>query len=112
MIVTKVKGHAKERHVASGEVLPIDKIGNDNADALAVKGGEVHAAPASVVAAFERRRKMSRATHRMMLRILEARQRAEVAMGIEILDKHDEECEDPWQVDTSMFVPHPRSGEG
>jgi hypothetical protein len=112
VIVTKVKGHAKERHVASGEVLPIDKWGNDSADALAVKGGEVHEAPAHVVAAFKRRRKMSRATHRMMLRIVEARQRAEAILGLGNPDKHDEECEDPWQLDTSMSVPHPRSGEG
>ena len=46
VIMVKIKGHAKDRHVASGQVLAIDKWGNDSVDTLAVKGGECHAAPA------------------------------------------------------------------
>ena len=112
VVVTKVKGHAKDRHVANGQVLSIDKRGIDSADKWAVKGGECHAAPAHLSAAFERRRVMSRATHRMMLCIMKARHEAEAVLGFGSEDKYDEECGDPWQLDTFMNVPHPRSGVG
>ena len=36
--ISKVRGHATSADVLSGRVQLIDKIGNDNADALAVAG--------------------------------------------------------------------------
>ena len=59
----------------------IDKWGNDEADTLAVDGGETHAAPEHLVATFNRRRKVSKATHGMMVRIFEARKQAESVLG-------------------------------
>ena len=76
IIMVKIKGHAKDRHVASGDVLAIDKRCNGKADMLAVKYGELHAAPAHLGGAFNRHREMSRAIHRMFLLIFEARQQA------------------------------------
>ena len=110
--MVKIKGHAKARHVASGQVLAIDKWGSDSVDALALKGGACHAAPAHFIAVFERRRVRSRATHRMMLCIMKARQRAENCLGFSTPDNHEDEAEDPWSLNEHMFVPHPRSGEG
>ena len=69
VIMIKVKGNAKDRHVASGEVLAIDEWGNDKADTLAVEGGLVHSAPAHLVAAYNRRREMSNTTHNIMVSI-------------------------------------------
>ena len=112
VIMIKVKGHAKDRHVASGEVLAIDKWGNDKADTLAVEGGLVHSAPAHLVAAYNRRREMSKAIHKLMLSILEARRKAECVLGFGSPDNEEEESEDPWSLDLNMSVPHPRSGEG
>ena len=69
VIMIKVKGHAKDRHVASGEVLAIDEWGNDKADTLAVDCGSVHSAPAHLVAAYNRRREISKASHKIMVNI-------------------------------------------
>ena len=110
----KVKGHAKARHVESGQVLPIDKFGNDEADLLAVAGARLHAPPIHMCAVKHRRLATAKAVHRMMLKILVARQKAEHDRGLG-LPSADVECEsgdDPWSSPCPMFVPHPRSGEG
>ena len=112
VIVTKVKGHAKDHHVASGQVLAVDKWGNDHADTLAVEGRKEHEPPQHLVDAFIGRRAASKATHMMMRQILEARQKAEAMLGFSTGEKHEEECENPWEMDVPVFVPHPRSGEG
>ena len=78
---------------------------------LAVEGGAVHSAPAHLVAAYNRRRVMSKATHKMMLRILEARKQAERVIGFASPDDNVE-SENPWIFEEDMYVPHPRSGEG
>ena len=112
VVLAKVKGHAKEEHVASGEVLAIDKYGNDQADIHAVEGSRRHTAPDHLVAAFVRRRRLAKATHSMMLRILSARKRMEAALGLSGHDEQEQEFEVPWTLDHDMFVPLPRSGEG
>ena len=112
VVLVKVKGHAKDKHVASEEVLAIDKFGNDHADTLAVEGSELHAAPEHLVAAFKRRRQLGAATHTMMVRILSARKKMEAALGSSHPDEQECDSEDPWSVDDDMYVPHPRSGEG
>ena len=108
----KVKGHAKKIHVASGEVLAIDKWGNDAADTLAVRGASMHAIPAKLGAAKAKRQAQAKAVHSMMLRILKARAKAETVLGLAAVDNLEEEHEDPWNFDEPMYVPHPRSGEG
>ena len=110
----KVKGHAKSKHVLSGLVQAIDKLGNDEADKLAVRGAETHAIPAQIMTVKQRRFKQAKATHRMMLNILVARQKAEHDFGLGT-PQADAECEsgdDPWYSEHSMYVPHPRSGVG
>ena len=110
----KVKGHAKDCDVRAGRVLPIDKLGNDGADALAVAGAETHAVPDDVLALCRRRTKMARASHYMMLRILKARAAAEQTLRGEVVEQHGDDLgDDPWsELDTPMYVPHPGSGEG
>ena len=69
----KVKGHAKDAHVAEGFVTQEDKDGNDAADLLATAAADAHAAPEALVQHARRRKQVAAATHRMMLRILHAR---------------------------------------
>ena len=77
--VTKVKGHAKQRDVDSGRVRPEDKLGNDGADALAVRGAKSRMVPAHLVQRAEERRDLAQRVHRMMLEITKAR-RAHIAI--------------------------------
>ena len=110
----KVKGHAKDHHVKSGLVLPIDKFGNDGADKLAVQGAKLHAVPAPVLAVKQRRLTQAKATHRMMLKVLSARRIAEHDLGLASQQENDE-CDhgdDPWNSHVTLFIAHPRSGEG
>ena len=81
---TKVLGHATQRQVDRGHITQIDKDGNDGADALAVRGAEHHAAPKELTTAAKMRKATAKATHRMMLRILHARQAAEETLGISV----------------------------
>ena len=78
---------------------------------LAVAGGAVHSAPAHLVSAYNRLRVMSKATHKIMLHILEARNQAERVIGFASPDDNVE-SENPWIFEEDMYVPHPRSGEG
>ena len=98
----------------SGLVLPIDKFGNDGADKLAVQGAKLHAVPAPVLAVKQRRLTQAKATHRMMLKVLSARRIAEHDLGRASQQENDE-CEhgdDPWTSHVTLFIAHPRSGEG
>eukprot|EP00660_Eupelagonema_oceanica_P019407 gene19407-biopygen14683 len=71
-----VKGHAKERDVASGRVDAEDKLGNDAADERAVAGAALHGVPRERVDAARRRARVARAVQRMMLDIAWERARA------------------------------------
>jgi ribonuclease HI len=112
----KVKGHAKDSHVRAGLVDPIDKVGNDAADLLAVQGAASHAPPDFIVKRCLDRMSRAKSCHRMMLKILDARRRAEQTLRGETVDDYIEESgDDPWSelsMNTPMYVPHPRSGEG
>ena len=108
----KVKGHAKDVHVASGDVLAVDKWGNDAADTLAVDGASTHAIPAHVCTAKTKRQAQAKAVHGMMLRILMARAKAESQLGFPTVDNHEEELEDPWMSNEPLYVPHPCTGVG
>ena len=108
----KVMGHAKEKHVLSGEVSALDKWGNDAADTLAVEGAQAHAIHEHVRRAAARRKTQAKATHRMMLRILHGMSTTMRLTG-EHTDEHDDEAgDDPWSLQCHMQVPHPRSGDG
>ena len=102
--------------MSAGRFLPIDKWGNDGADALAVAWAETHAVPDEIVALCKQRAKMARATHSMMLQILKARADAERVLKGDAIDQSfvdsDDVGDDPWSSHRSMFVPHPCSGEG
>lgn len=110
----KVKGHAKDIHVQAGVVLLIDKVGNDEADSLAVLGAESHAVPQAIVEHCVARFTRAKACHRMMLNILRERQKAEKHLKGENADEFLEDVgEDPWlDCNIPIYVPHPRSGEG
>ena len=69
-----VKGHAKRIDVLRGRTTEEDKRGNDGADALAVKGADLHAVPAEVLQA---RKACARLVQRMMVAVLQARFQAE-----------------------------------
>ena len=110
----KVKGHENDRDVRAGRVLPLDKWGNDGADALAVAGAGTHAVPDDVLALCKRRTQMARASQYMMLQILKARAAAEQTLRGEIVEQYGGDSgNDPWSyLDKPMNVPHPRSGVG
>ena len=113
-ICVKVKGHARYCDVTAGRVLPIDKWGNDGADALAVAGAEVHAVSNEIVELCKRRALMARAAQSMMLKVLKARADAERVLKGEAIQQEelDDVGDDPWQTQSPMYVPHPRSGVG
>ena len=64
-----------------GRVSAIDKEGNDGADRLAVNAASLHAVPTHVVSEIQRKIAQARATHEMILSILEARQAAPTTAG-------------------------------
>ena len=78
---TKVKGHALDIDVQRGRVLPIDKWGNDGADACACAGADRHAVPDSVLRVFAFRNIAATGTHKMMIEILRRRRAAERVAG-------------------------------
>ena len=112
----KVRGHAKDIHVRAGLVEPIDKVGNDAADSLAVQGAASHALPEYIVKRCIDRMTRAKSCHRMMLKILDARRRAEQVLKGEVVDEFMADIgDDPWSepsMNMPMYVPHPRSGEG
>ena len=75
--VSWVKGHAKQIDVNRGRTTQEDKLGNDEADLLAVAGAAMHCAPADIVAAAKERRDLAKRTHAMMVAIVIERQRQE-----------------------------------
>ena len=72
-----VKGHAKEIDVVRGRTTREDKLGNDEADKLAVAGAAAHGPPSEVVAAAKGRHEMAVEVHQMMLAILLERRSCE-----------------------------------
>ncbi len=82
VVFTWVKGHAKQIDVDRGRVNLIDKLGNDGADLLAVEGARAHPVPRQVLKRAVERRKTAVAVHEMMLKILQARRRAEALLGL------------------------------
>ena len=71
--ISKVKGHATAIDVAEGRVAPMDKHGNDAADALARAGAATHALPSDEIHAVKHRYAVTRSVQQMMVEILEAR---------------------------------------
>ena len=94
--------HAKNHHVTSGQVLPIDKFGNDEADELGVLGAKSHGIHARFFCINkDRRLTQANAIDRIMLNILAARKIAERELG-----------DDRWTSSMPLCIAHPRSGEG
>ena len=79
VVVSWVKGHAKQIDIDRGRTTKEDKEGNDGADALAVAGANMHCAAPEVVEAGRERRDVAMSVQRMMLAILHARALAENA---------------------------------
>ena len=73
VVVSKVKGHAKWKHVRSGAVRSQDKYGNDAADTLACAGADTHVVPARVRRQARARTTLGVMVQAMMVDILEAR---------------------------------------
>ena len=73
VVVSWVKGHAKQIDIDRGRTTKEDKEGNDGADALAVVGANMHCAAPEVVEAGRERRGVAMSVQRMMLAILHAR---------------------------------------
>ena len=72
-LFSKVKCHATATDVAQGRVAPLDKHGNDAADALARKGAASHALPAHVVRTTMHRFAVTQSVQQMMVDIMLAR---------------------------------------
>ena len=81
--------HAKLEDVRRGRTTLQDKQGNDGADAQAVAGAKVHAAPVKLVEASRVRRSTARAMHAMMLAITAARRQREAGLGWAAADVDD-----------------------
>ena len=77
VLVSWVKGHAKQIDVDRGRTTEEDRTGNDGADALAVAGAGLHQVPAEVVADARERKQMAVNVQRMMVSVLQARFEAE-----------------------------------
>ena len=77
VLVSWVKGHAKQVDVDRGRTTEEDRTGNDGADALAVAGAGLHQVPAEVVADARERKEMAVNVQRMMVSVLQARFEAE-----------------------------------
>ena len=86
VIVSWVKGHAKQIDIDRGRTTKEDKKGNDGADALAVAGANMHCAAPEVVEAARQRLGVAMSVQRMMLAILHARALAENALQNEAAD--------------------------
>ena len=78
----KGAGNAAAQDVETGQVLPLNKQGNDSVDVLAREGAEEHAVPIDVVQEYTDRRERAKAVQRMMPRILEKRKVAEEQLGL------------------------------
>ena len=89
--MVKVVGHASQTQVNRGHVLAEDKLGNDEADALATLAADSHAAPSALVQAAALRSAHAEATHKMMLRIISARRCMEASLGVDLLVESDGE---------------------
>ena len=71
---TKVKGHASDDHVRSGQVAPADKFGNDAADEAADEGAAVHGEDLLKIARIysERHKQYAELAHAIHVHIIEA----------------------------------------
>ena len=77
VIMSKVKGHATEKDVKKGLVVPVDKAGNEGADELAGKAADRHRAPLALVEAANHRRAQTEAIQCMFVKVLQDRLEAE-----------------------------------
>ena len=86
VVVSCVKGHAKQIDIDRGRTTKEDKKGNDSADALATAGANMHSAAPEVVEEAEQRMDVALSVQRMMLAILHARALEETAFQNETTD--------------------------
>ncbi len=70
LLVTWVKGHAKQLEIDRGIATWVDKCGNDAADALATAGAEAHAPPQELTTEAVRRQRHAAAVHRFAAEVL------------------------------------------
>ena len=76
VLITKVLGHASAEDVQMGRTSLADKLGNDQADALAVAGSFLRSSDWATRVEFSSQILVTKAVQRMMLDIMLARQRA------------------------------------
>ena len=81
--VSWVKGHAKQLDIDRGRTTKEDKMGNDEADALAVAGAKLHAVPSEVLEAAKTRKESGIRVQQMMVTVLKARLTIENASHID-----------------------------
>ena len=79
---SKVKGHASQTDIRRGDVISLDKWGNDGADSLAVFASASHCAPAALVQKAQQRKTTAKAVHKMMLSIVRHRRAAEEQFAV------------------------------
>ena len=91
--VSWVKGHAKQVDIERGRTTEEDKLGNDGADALAVKGAQLHPVPSEVLESATQRKQWASAVQQMMVAVLQARLLAESACDTARADRGSE-CDD------------------
>lgn len=87
---TKVKGHAKIKHVRSGLVDQPDRFGNFKADGLATAGARLHAPPDDEIAVVKTRTLVAMSVQSMMTDIIEARNLAGRQASVEAAKESDE----------------------
>ena len=73
VFVSKVKGHASNRDVASGRVTAVDKEGNDAADSLATCGADLHVLDKETLHLAMARCQVAMSVQRLTMAILECR---------------------------------------
>ena len=69
------EGHAEQQHIDAGVSTPMDKDGNDGADALATRAVETIRVPDQVSRHYHTRRTVAMATQRMMVECAIARKK-------------------------------------
>ena len=73
VLVSWVKGHAKQIDIDRGRTTQEDKWGNDGADKLAVAGAQMHPVPSEVLESALQRRDWAICVQQMMVSVLKTR---------------------------------------
>ena len=102
VIVSHVKGHADETHIALGQATLQEAEANDQADIRAVKGAKEHAISEIVIENYKIKGQQAKIMQRMLIAIYKERRKQYMLQKLEMLRQADEETHDdynPWAQD-------------